>query len=44
MISFAKALDENQTKKMAKYISNLKRKINKEHYDIEYEPSDDGGS
>ena len=44
MISFAKALDENQTKKMAKYLSNLKTKVNDERYEIEYTPAGDGGS
>ena len=44
MISFAKALDENQTKKMAKYLSNLKRNTESERYDIEYDPAGDGGS
>ena len=44
MISFAKALDENQTKEMAKYLSNLKTKVEDGRYDIEYEPAGDGGS
>jgi len=44
MISFAKALDENQTKAMAKYLSNLKTKVNEDRYDIEYDPAGDGGS
>ncbi len=44
MISFAKALDENQTKAMAKYLSNLKTKVNEERYEIEYTPAGDGGS
>ena len=44
MISFAKALDENETKKMAIYLSNLKTKIDDERYEIEYEPAGDGGS
>ena len=44
MISFAKALDENQTIQMAKYLSNLKTKVNDERYDIEYDPAGDGGS
>lgn len=44
MISFAKALDENQTIQMAKYLSNLQTKIDDDRYDIEYEPSGDGGS
>ena len=44
MISFAKALDENQTIQMAKYLSNLKTKVDDERYDIEYDPAGDGGS
>jgi cytochrome c553 len=44
MISFAKALDENQTKAMAKYLSSLKTVINEERYDEEYDPFSDGGS
>ncbi len=44
MISFAKALDENQTKEMAKYLSNLETKVDEGRYDIEYEPAGDGGS
>ena len=44
MISFAKALDENQTIQMAKYLSNLKTKVNDDRYEIEYTPEGDGGS
>lgn len=44
MISFAKSLDENQTIQMAKYLSNLKTKINEDRYEQEYDPSGDGGS
>jgi len=44
MISFAKALDENQTKEMAKYLSNLTTKVNEDRYEIEYDPAGDGGS
>ena len=44
MISFAKALDENQTIQMAKYLSNLKTQINDDRYDLEYAPSGDSGS
>ncbi|MCW8821515.1 MAG: c-type cytochrome [Sulfurovum sp.] len=44
MISFAKTLDENQTKEMAKYLSNLKTKIDDDRYDIKYDPAGDGGS
>lgn len=44
MISFAKSLDENQTVQMAKYLSNLKTKINEDRYELEYAPEGDGGS
>jgi len=44
MISFAKSLDENETIEMVKYLSNLKPKVDDNRYDIEYEPSGDGGS
>ena len=44
MISFAQALDENQTIEMAKYLSTLKPDENVERYDEEYDPNDDGGS
>ena len=44
MISFAKALDENQTIEMAKYLSMLKTVVADDRYVIEYEPSGDGGS
>ena len=44
MISFAKALDENQTIEKAKYLSNLKTNVDDERYDIEYAPAGDGGS
>ena len=44
MISFAKALDENQTIAMAKYLSTIKTTVNKERYEPEYDPSGDGGS
>ncbi|MFK5976557.1 MAG: c-type cytochrome [Sulfurovum sp.] len=44
MISFAKSLDENQTKAMAKYLSNLKTIIDDNRYDIEYSQEGDGGS
>lgn len=44
MISFAKALDENQTIQMAKYLSNLKTQVNDDRYEIEYTPEGDGGS
>jgi len=44
MISFAKSLDENQTKQMAHYLSNLKTVIEEDRYDEEYDPAGDGGS
>lgn len=44
MISFAKSLDENETKEMAKYLSNLETKIADDRYEIEYDPAGDGGS
>jgi len=44
MISFAKSLDENQTKQMAHYLSNLKTTISEDRYDEEYDPAGDGGS
>jgi cytochrome c553 len=44
MISFAKALDENQTVQMAKYLSTLKTVISEDRYDEEYDPAGDGGS
>jgi len=44
MISFAKALDENQTIQMAKYLANLKTTENEDRYEIEYDPAGDGGS
>ena len=44
MISFAKALDTNQTIEMAQYLSKLETKVPDERYEIEYEPSGDGGS
>lgn len=44
MISFAKALDENQTIQMAKYLSTLQTNQDEERYELEYDPSGDGGS
>jgi len=44
MVSFAKSLDGNETIDVAKYLSHLKKEENKERYDIEYDPSDDGSS
>jgi len=44
MISFAKTMNEEQTIEMARYLSNLKTKVDDDRYDIEYEPAGDGGS
>ena len=44
MISFAKSLDENETKAVAKYLSTMKKEENPDRYDTEYDPSDDGSS
>jgi len=44
MISFAKALDSNQTIQMAKYLSELKTIVDDDRYDEEYDPNSDGGS
>ena len=44
MVSFAKALNSSQTINMAKYLSNLTSDVKDDRYDIEYEPSGDGGS
>ncbi|MBD3788824.1 MAG: c-type cytochrome [Campylobacterales bacterium] len=44
MISFAQALDENQTLQMAKYLSTLKTKEEEERYEIPYNRAGDGGS
>lgn len=44
MISFAKSLDANQTKIMAKYLANLKTVIPEERYEIEFTTEGDGGS
>ena len=44
MISFAKAMDKNQTKEMARYLSNLKTTISEEKYMIDDDPAGHGGS
>lgn len=44
MVSFATALDTNETIEMAKYLSTMKTPKNSERYDIPYEASGDGGS
>lgn len=45
MVSFAKSMDENQTKEMAQYLSNLKTKVSEERYEIEeYDNAGHGGS
>jgi len=42
MVSFAKALDENQTQIMAKYLSLMPKREVKEEYEEEYENSSSG--
>ncbi len=44
MISFAKSMDENQTKSMAKYLSTLTTTVAEDRYEIEYDNAGDGGS
>jgi len=44
MISFAKTLTDKQIIEMSKYLSTLKTKVNSERYEIEFDPSGDGGS
>ena len=44
MVSFAKAMDENQTVEMAKYLSNLETKVEEERYMIEDDRAGHGGS
>ena len=45
MISFARSLDENQTKEMAKYLSNMKKIIPEERYELDsYDNTGDGSS
>ena len=45
MVSFAKSLDENQTIEMAKYLSQMKRIIPKETYELDsYDNTGDGSS
>jgi cytochrome c553 len=44
MISFAKVLDKNETKEMAKYLSTMQKDEDVERYEIPYEPAGDGGS
>jgi len=44
MISFAQSLNALETKQMANYLANLKTTVDEERYDIEYDPSGDGGS
>lgn len=44
MISFAKALDENQTIEMAKYLSNLKKPENEDYYEREFDIAGGGTS
>ena len=42
MVSFAKSLDENQTKIMAKYLSHIPKREIKEEYEDDYENSSSG--
>ena len=44
MISFAKSLDENQTLKMAKYLSNMKKIIPKDRYEMDNDDNTGDGS
>lgn len=44
MVSFAKALDENQTIEMAKYLSTLQTIVPEDRYEEPYDPHGDGGS
>jgi len=44
MISFAKSLDENQTVEMAKYLSNMKKIIPKERYEMDNDDNTGDGS
>jgi cytochrome c553 len=45
MISFAKSLDENQTREMAKYLSSMKKIIPKERYELDnFDNTGDGSS
>jgi hypothetical protein len=44
MVSFAKALNEEQTKSMAKYLSTLKTIIPDKRYEIGYSTHGDGDS
>ncbi|BAF72794.1 c-type cytochrome [Sulfurovum sp. NBC37-1] len=44
MISFAKNLDRNQTAKMAKYLSTLKRTEQDEVYELDYDDNAGDGS
>jgi len=44
MISFARTLDDNQTREMAKYLSTLKRVEQEEVYEPEFDNVGDGSS
>jgi hypothetical protein len=44
MISFAKALDEDEIISMSKYLSELKTVVDKNRYDLEFDTAGDGGS
>lgn len=44
MVSFAQSLSSKEIEEMAIYLSNLKKEVNIERYEIEYETVGDGGS
>lgn len=44
MISFAKSLDENQTVEMAKYLSNMKKIIPKDRYEMDNDDNTGDGA
>jgi len=44
MISFAKALSDEQIEKMSHYLSTLKTTEAQERYELEYDQAGDGGS
>ena len=44
MVSFAKSLDENQTVEMAKYLSNMKKVIQKDRYELQSDDNTGDGA
>jgi cytochrome c553 len=44
MISFAQSLSDVEITQMAHYLAHLKRVVDEERYDPEYDPAGDGGS